>query len=114
MTGSKIAVVVPAGPHDDAADTLRSVLCYMDPELLLVIDDTHGRGIGFDDPRVMVFTPPASPPGAHGGLWVKLAAAFRYAAQRADFDVLLRLDTDALILGPGVAEAAAERFGRDP
>lgn len=113
MIGSKLAVVVPAGPKDDAADTLRSVLTYTNPELLLVIDDTHGRGIGLDDPRVVIFTPPASPPGLYGGLWVKLAAAFRYAAEHADFDVLLRLDTDALMLGPGVAEAAAERFGRD-
>jgi hypothetical protein len=108
-----MVVVVPAGPKDDAADTLRSVLCYTDPELLLVVDDTHGRGIGFSDPRVVVFTPPDSPPGPFGGLWVKLAAAFRYAVEHTDFDVLLRLDTDALILGPGIAQAAAERFSGD-
>jgi hypothetical protein len=109
-----MVVVVPAGPKDDAADTLRSVLCYTDSELILVIDDTHGRGIGIEDPRILVFTPPSSPPGPFGGLWVKLAAAYRYAAEHADFDVLLRLDTDALLLGPGVAEAAAERLADDP
>jgi hypothetical protein len=109
-----MVVVVPAGPKDDAADTLRSVLCYADPELVLVIDDTHGRGIGLDDPRVVVFTPPDSPPGPFGGLSVKLAAAYRYVVEHAEFDVLLRLDTDALILGPGIAEAAAGRFARDP
>jgi hypothetical protein len=108
-----MVVVVPAGPKDDAADTLRSVLCYADPELVLVIDDTHGRGIGLEDPRVIVLTPPASPPGPFGGLWVKLAAAYRYAVEHAEFDVLLRLDTDALILGPGIAEAAAGRFERN-
>jgi hypothetical protein len=109
-----MVVVVPAGPKDDAADTLRSVLCYADPELVLVIDDTHGRGIGLEDPRVVVFTPPDSPPGPFGGLSVKLAAAYRYVVEHAEFDVLLRLDTDALILGPGIAEAAAGRFARDP
>jgi hypothetical protein len=108
-----MVVVVPAGPKDDAADTLRSVLCYADPELVLVIDDTRGRGIGLADPRVVVFTPPDSPPGPFGGLWVKLAAAYRYVAEHAEFDVLLRLDTDALILGPGIAESAAGRFARD-
>lgn len=112
-TRSRLAVVVPAGPKDDAADTLRSVLHYMDPELLLVIDDTHGRGIGLADPRITVFMPPDSPHGPFGGLWAKLAAAFRYAVEHAEFDILLRLDTDALILGPGIAEAAAERFSRD-
>jgi hypothetical protein len=114
MPQSRLVVVVPAGPKDDAADTLRSVLYYTDPELLLVIDDTHGRGIGLDDPRVVIFTPPSSPPGPFGGLWVKLAAAFRHVTDHAEFDLLLRLDTDALILGPGIAEAAAERFSRDP
>jgi hypothetical protein len=114
MSQSKMVVVIPAGPKDDAADTLRSVLCYTDSELILVIDDTRGRGIGLEDPRVVVFTPPSSPSGAYGGLWVKLAAAYRYVAERTDFDLLLRLDTDALILGPGVAEAAAERFAGDP
>jgi hypothetical protein len=108
-----MVVVVPAGPRDDAADTLRSVLCYTDPELVVVIDDTHGRGIGLEDPRVVVFTLSGSPPGPFGGLWVKLATAYRYAVEHADFDILLRLDTDALILGRGIAEAAAERFARD-
>jgi hypothetical protein len=114
MSPSRMAVVVPAGPRDDAADTLRSVLCYTDPELLVVVDDTGGRGIGLEDPRLVTFTPPDSPPGPFGGLWVKLAAAYRYAVEHADFDLLLRLDTDALILGPGIAEAAADRFARDP
>jgi hypothetical protein len=90
------------------------VLCYTDPELVVVIDDTHGRGIGLEDPRIIVFTPPDSPPGPCGGLWVKLAAAYRYAVEHADFDILLRLDTDALILGPGIAQAAVGRFAQDP
>ncbi len=114
MTECRMVVVVPAGPRDDAADTVRSVLCYTDSELVVVIDDTQGRGIGVEDPRVAVLSLPDSFPGGFGGLWVKLAAAFRYAVEHADFDVLLRLDTDALILGPGIAEAAAGRFARDP
>jgi hypothetical protein len=36
--------------------------------------------------------------------------AFSYAIENAQFDVLLRLDTDALLLGPGLAEAAAAQF----
>ncbi len=113
MSQCKMIVVVPAGPKDDAADTLRSVLCYTDPEMVLVVDDTQGRGIGLKDPRIVVYTPPVSPPGPFGGLWAKLAAAYRFAASQVDFDILLRLDTDALILGPGIAEAAACRFAQD-
>lgn len=104
----------PAGPKDDATDTLHSVLQYTDPELIVVIDDTHGRGIGLSDPKVVTIPPPAAPPGVLGGLWVKGAAGIRHAVEHAEFDVLLRLDADALVLGPGIAEAAAARFEQDP
>lgn len=114
MSQVRMVVVVPAGPRDDAADTLRSVLCYTDAEQILVIDDTHGRGIGIDDPRIRVLTPPESPPGPLGGLWAKEAVAYQHAAENIEFDILLRLDTDALVLGPGVAAAAAEQFASDP
>lgn len=110
---ARIVVIVPAGPRDDVADTLRSVLYYMAPEQVLVIDDTHGRGIGISDPRILVLTPPDVPEGVYGGLFVKESAALRYAAENTEFDIALRLDADALILGPGVAEAAADRFARD-
>jgi hypothetical protein len=111
---SRMVVVVPAGPRDDAADTLRSVLRYTEPELVVVIDDTRGRGIGLSHPKVAVISPPATRTGPFGGLFVKLGAAFRHALEHADFDVLLRLDADALLLGPGIAEAAMARFERDP
>jgi hypothetical protein len=111
---SRMVVVVPAGPRDDAADTLRSVFRYTEPELVVVIDDTRGRGIGVSHPRLAVISPSATRAGPFGGLFVKLGAAFRYALEQADFDVLLRLDADALLLGPGIAEAAMARFERDP
>lgn len=114
VTHCRMVVVIPAGARDDAADTLRSVLRYTEPELVVVIDDTRGRGIGLSHPKVAVIPPQATRPGPFGGLFVKLGAAFRYAVEQADFDVLLRLDADALLLGPGIAEAAMARFARDP
>jgi hypothetical protein len=113
MPQDRIVVVVPAGPWDDTADTLRSVLCYLTPERVLVIDDTRGRGIGISDPLIEVFTPPDAPAGVYGGLFVKESAALRHLADTAEFDILLRLDADALILGTGVAKLAAERFASD-
>ncbi|MQY02886.1 hypothetical protein ACRB68_09210 [Actinomadura sp. RB68] len=115
-----MAVVVPAGPADDAVDTVASVLTYLeDPVLVLVIDDTRGRrpemarlrGLGAP---VRVMDPPPAPKGTYGGLWLKLAAALRHAVERAEFDMLLRLDADALLLGPGIERAAGERFAADP
>lgn len=112
MAGSRLAVVIPAGPGDTAADTLESVFCYSDPELVVVIDDTRGRGIDFIHEKLVVL--PAVAHGSWGGLWVNLGMGFRYAIAYAQFDVLFRLDTDALLLGPGLAEAAASTFAARP
>lgn len=100
----RTVVVVPAGPTDTAVDTLESVFRYMDPELVVVIDDTDGRGIEFSNERIVLL--PAIAHGSQGQLWVNLAMAFRFAVQTTDFEILLRLDTDALVLGPGIEEAA--------
>lgn len=110
----KMVVVVPAGPKDDVADTLRSVLHYADPELIVVIDDTQGRGIGLKHPKLVEIPPVAATHRDLGGLWVNLSTAFRYAVEHTEFDLLLRLDADALLLGPGIAEAAGDRFHRFP
>jgi hypothetical protein len=112
VTGSRLAVVIPAGPGDTPVDTLESVFCYSNPELVVVIDDTRGRGIDFTHEKVVVL--PAVAHGGWGGLWVNLAMGFRYAIEHAKFDVLIRLDTDALLLGPGLAEAAAREFATKP
>ena len=36
--------------------------------------------------------------GIGGGLWTNLARAYKYAVENFEFDVLLRIDTDALII----------------
>lgn len=114
MSKWKMVVVIPAGAKDDVADTLRSVLHYTNPELIVVVDDTQGRGIGMQHPKVIEIPSITTTNRGLGGLWVNLSAAFRYAIEHAEFDLLLRLDADALLLGPGIAEAAGERFERHP
>jgi hypothetical protein len=113
-----IAVVIPAGPNDDVADTVDSVLRYTErPRLVVVVDDS-GRDIRSRlkaaSPDVEVIVAPRHARGAFGGLYLKIAAGYRYAVSRFDFDVLLRLDADALVIGPGVAELAVRRFADDP
>ncbi|MEO3784327.1 hypothetical protein ABGB12_13410 [Actinocorallia sp. B10E7] len=115
MSGERMAVVVPAGPRDDVADTVRSVLRWVErPAIVVVVDDTGGRLPELGGPPVTVVPAPSGAPGGQGGLWVKLAAGMRYALDHADFDLLLRLDADALVLGPGLAGRAAERFAAAP
>jgi hypothetical protein len=47
------------------------------------------------------------------GLTGLLLGAFRYALTHYDFNVLLKIDTDAMLLRPGVFEAAERAFAAD-
>lgn len=115
-----LAVVIPAGPSDDVVDTVRSVLHYTSsPRTVAVVDDTGTGGRTRADlerlsPDVKVVPAPAGAPGGYGGLWVKIAAGYKYVARTCDFAVLLRLDADALMIGAGLAAAAAGYFESHP
>lgn len=114
---SRLAVVLPAGPDDDAADTLASVLAYCEPpRSVVVVDDAGGRHAHLADAarEVFVVPAPAGAAGTRGGLYAKLAVGYRFALERLPFEVLLRLDADALVIGPGLARAAAARFAAEP
>lgn len=54
-------------------------------------------------------------PGADGfRLHNAQQVGIRWALERYDFDTLLKLDTDSLIVGPGLVSRAHERFAADP
>ncbi|MFC5061725.1 glycosyltransferase family 2 protein [Actinomycetospora atypica] len=110
----RAAVVVPVGPGpaEFVDDTLASVRDRLGvPHTLVVVNDSPRRTW---PPGVVVVAAPPRAPGGQGGLFVKLAAGIRCAVQLGGFDVLLRLDTDALVLRPGVVDAARRRFEADP
>ena len=111
---------MPVGPGSEVADTLESVRAYGDPSRVIVLVDNGGDlrerlvaddAMG-DDIRIVV-----SEPGARnlfGDLWRTVAAGLRYCVENVEFDVLLRMDADALMLAPGAEDAAIARFARDP
>lgn len=109
---------MPVGPKDDALDTAASILHYSDEATeLLVIDDSGALRLGDAlsrlSPRVHVVM--AGPhPGRMGGLYVKLAGGFRHAIRHFDFRCVVRFDTDALLLGPGLEQRAIEEFAANP
>ncbi|GAA3227959.1 hypothetical protein [Actinocorallia longicatena] len=114
---NRVAVVIPAGPRDDVVDTVHSVLHYLtDPAAVVVVDDTRGLRDLSSLPAlgVEIVPAPGNARGGQGGLFVKLAAGFRHALDLGGFDLLLRLDADALVIGPGLEKAAAERFAAAP
>lgn len=117
-----IAFVLPVGPNDgpDALDTLSSIMYYAgESRIVVVVDDTIPQS-GFAgraremSPDIVVL--PASPraPGGLGGLWVKIAAGYQWLLERYAPEIILRLDVDALLIGPGLADRAIEEFAKEP
>jgi hypothetical protein len=121
-TKTRVAVVIPVGGlDDDLLDTLDSVLRYTDSDRVIVImDDVSRTGQTLPDltaisPDIVVFRPPAHlPDGRFTGLWVKLAATYHWLLERYEPGLVLRLDTDALLLGPGIETIADRAFAADP
>ncbi len=116
----RIAVIVPAGPRDDVLDTLASVVHYTESSrIIVVVDDTS---IPDDNVRriqrlwtdTVVIPAPPRAPGTQGGLWVKLAAGYRWVLERYEPQLVLRLDADALLIGHGLESRAEQAFADDP
>lgn len=116
----RIAVIIPAGPRDDIVDTLASVLCYTDSSrIVVVVDDASSLSSKHSDltntsSDVVVIKAQRARAGTQGGLWVKAAPAYRWLLERYEPGIVLRMDADALILGPGVEAAAEGAFDRNP
>ncbi|HTW07060.1 MAG TPA: glycosyltransferase family A protein, partial [Acidimicrobiales bacterium] len=115
-----IAVVVPAGPRDDVVDTVASVVHFTSqPRRIVVVDDTAtagavGRALSQLSPDVEVLPAPPRSGGGYGGLWCKIAQGYKHVIETFPFDVLLRLDADAMMLGPGLAKVAYQFFEVHP
>ncbi|OWQ88713.1 hypothetical protein CDN99_14570 [Roseateles aquatilis] len=111
-------VVLPVGPDNDGAETIQSLFTYCTSSLIvLAVDDSKlletRHFLETCDPRV-IRLPSAGYPGIRGGLLCSLARAYQYALAHYDFDVLLRIDTDALITGPAPEEDALALFAGKP
>jgi hypothetical protein len=112
-------VVIPVGPgvpREYVADTLESVKHYTGPDRHIVLVDDSGTGAVHalgdmgSDVEIMVN---ATTLGPAGGLYLSLSRAYQHVFERYTFDVLLRMDTDALITGPHPEEQAIAYFARN-
>jgi hypothetical protein len=118
----RVAVIVPAGPKDDVLDTLASVVRYTDPSRVILVVDDAGLGRTEEglsrlkalSPDIAAIPAPAAPPGTFGGLWVKLSTGYRWILDRYDPGLVLRLDADALVIGPGLEAEAERMFASEP
>lgn len=120
LPGVRIAVVIPAGPHDNVLDTLASVVHYSDASrIIVVIDD--GSQLSRNPERlkefpadIAIIKAPIGAAGGQGGLWVKLSAGYRWILERYEPQLILRLDADAVLLGSGLEAAAEKLFSEVP
>jgi hypothetical protein len=112
--------VVPAGPGDwePLRDTLESILRYEgdDVKAVVVDDDStdcRRERVRAEFPAVEVVRrrwPSGGPPNNYP----VVADGIRFARERYSFDVLIKMDTDALVTGSSPVAAAAELFERQP
>lgn len=115
-----IAIIIPAGPHDDVLDTVASVVHYTEaPRIIVIIDDTGNPESGIRricDSRAdtVVLPAPSKAPGGQGGLWVKLAAGYLWLLKGYEPEIILRLDADALLIGHGLESKARKAFSDNP
>lgn len=112
--------VIPVGPGEWPAlrDTIESVLHYEGTDAKVVVADDHSIDsragvVRRSFPQVDVVRSPWPSSGAFR-IYPMLAGVVRACLERYEFEVLGKLDTDALMTGPGLGAYAASRFREDP
>lgn len=111
MTRTRCLVLIPAGPDtiaDYLHDTIDSINYHLGQPncIVAVLDDSRRNGfssIANRSPNVIVLAANDYQEGrtsnTRGSLFAKQAGAIRELRRRYVFDVLLRMDTDALMIG---------------
>lgn len=120
----KVVVSVTIGPpgsrnnFDDMADTVRSVVHYAGPNRkIIILDHSHplnfGQRLKDKFPEVDVVRPPRNF-GLYGGLYKAESYMLQHAYERYQFDILIRMDSDALLIGAGLADDALAKLQAHP
>lgn len=120
----KLVVVIPVGPTspryslDDVVDTIHSVVHYTTTDRKIIIQDNStdtkvSAALSQAFPELMIIRSPQNY-GLSGGLYKAESLAYLFAHSAYDFEVLIRMDTDALMTGYGLAEDAAQLFRANP
>lgn len=116
----ELVVVIPVGPDsapDYLADTIASVRFYTASRCKIILADDPrsrvGEQLAKGDADLDVFSNNQAL-GKLSGLYFKLAGAFRYVLENYRFSALLRLDDDALIIGPEPQAEAVALFAEHP
>ncbi len=112
----RLAAVLPVSPGTEpafVADTLDAIAHYSSAPVRVILVDASGTGVGNSAARgreVLIVSAPDDDWDA--GRYQLLSRGFARALEE-HFDLLLRLDADATVIGPGWARAAWEQASAD-
>ena len=113
-------MVMPIGPDSSCEfirDSIHSFIHYTRSAYKIILaDDSHqgiGAAIAATVPGCDVIVSKARL-GGWAGLYINLSLAFAHALQHYRFKALLKLDTDALVIGPAPEKEAVELFTANP
>lgn len=120
----KVVIVIPVGPLgssytlDQLYDTVESVIHYADPSRMIVIQDSSaplyiGKKVRDKFPEVVVNFSPENY-GAFGGVFKADALAFSAIHNFFDYQLLVRMDIEALWTGRGLEDDVIQFFADNP
>lgn len=118
-TRVSLVVVLPVGPYplEFVLDTIASIRHYAGPSHAIILVDDSGirlcTAARQADPGLVVLRT-GTGGGTGGGLYNIISLGILHAWRHYDFDVLLKMDTDALFTGPGPERDAIDHFARHP
>lgn len=119
-TSVRLVVVIPVGPScrtEFVGDTLESIEYFTTPDRVVVLlDDSHNdtcSRVLLDHSDALVW-PTQQSSGRFGRLYRNLAQAFSRVLDSYSFEALLRIDTDALVIGEHPEEDAIACFRANP
>ncbi len=115
-----VIVVIPVGPNSQVEfieDTVLSYEYYTKLSFKVIFADDSQQGIGNQlktlFPAADVITTKKAM-GGWAGLYITLSLAFRQAVEQYKFKAVLKLDTDALIIGEAPEKEDLELFALHP
>ena len=120
----KLVVVIPVGAlssknrYEHMVDTIESIQHYATPNHKIVIQDNSapmhlGDRLLKEFPRLDVVRAPLNY-GLFGGLYKSLSLALLHVHSTYQYQVLMKMDTDALMTGPGIEDDAIRFFDGHP
>lgn len=115
-----LIIVIPVGPNCKAEyiiDTIKSVIYYTSCKFKIIISDDSQKQTGNDIKKIFAYIDVITTTkvfGLQAGLYITLSNVYKFAINNYNFNLLLRLDTDALITGFEPQAEAVELFKKNP